>query len=105
MFCKNSWRGDTVTTMNELKRWFWGFFLGQLLIWGASFVYLTGTVTKTVGQNTEDIKELKIKVETKADKEMVMRIKTDNERVQTMILEDVRYIRLRFDEYMEKGKR
>ena len=91
--------------MIELKRWIWGCFLGQLLIWGASFVYLTGTVTKTVGQNTGDIKDLKIKVETKADKEMVMRIKTDNERVQTMILEDVRYIRLRLDEYMEKGKR
>jgi len=33
---------------------------------------------------------------------MVMRIKTDNERVQTMILEDVRYIRQRLDEYIGK---
>lgn len=91
-----------MTTMNEFKRWFWGFMLGQLIIWGTAFIYFSGTVTKTIGQNTEDIEDLKIKVETKADKEMVMRIKTDNERVQTMILEDVRYIRQRLDEYIGK---
>lgn len=93
-----------MTTMNELKRWFWGFFLGQMIIWGAMAIYSSGVVNKTMGQNTEDIKDLKLKVETKADKDMVMRIKTDNERVQTMILEDVRYIRLRIDEHMEKRK-
>ena len=41
----------------------------------------------------------------KADKEMVMRIKADNDKLMLMIYNDVQYIRSRIDQHMENDKK
>jgi hypothetical protein len=93
------------TFLRNLKKWFWGFLLGQLIITVGSFLFFTGSLQKAVDQHDEQIKDLKVKVESKADVQMVLRIKLDNDRIQQLILDDVKYIRQRIDEHMANDKK
>jgi Tfp pilus assembly protein PilO len=71
----------------NLKKWFWTFLLGQLfitIITGAVFV---GSFKTTLAQHTDDIKEVKA---TKADLQTVLRIKTDSDLRNQMILDQLK---------------
>ena len=66
---------------SNLKKWFWGFLLGQLVISSAAFFFFTGSVQSTVNTHSAEIDYLKLQMAAKADKEMVMRIKADNDKL------------------------
>lgn len=88
--------------VRNLKKWFWGSFLLQLCIFAISAVWFSATISASVGQHDADIKIIKTEMQQKADLNTVMRIKSDNDRVQQIILEDLKYIRQRIDEHMDK---
>ena len=90
---------------SNLKKWFWGFLLGQLVISSAAFFFFTGSVQSTVNTHSAEIDYLKLQMAAKADKEMVMRIKADNDKLMLMIYNDVQYIRSRIDQHMENDKK
>lgn len=89
----------------NLKKWFWGSFLLQLCVFSISAVWFSASISSTVGQHGTDIKLLQTEMQQKADINTVMRIKSDNDRIQQMILEDVKYIRQRIDEHMDRDTR
>lgn len=71
----------------NLRKWFWTFLLGQLLISiivGAVFV---GSFKTTLAQHTDDIKDIKA---TKADIQTVLRIKQDGDIRNQMILDQLK---------------
>ena len=89
----------------DLKKWFWGFLLGQFLVSVSAFLFFTGGLQKTVDNHTTDIEAIKVQLQLKADKDMVMRIKADNDKIMMMIYNDVQYNRTRIDEHMESSKK
>jgi hypothetical protein len=77
------------TDIKKLKSWFWTFLLGQLVVWLIAAAVFYGTVNTTLGQQSGDIKTLK---ETKADLSTVMRIKSDADLRDQMILDQLKEI-------------
>lgn len=73
--------------LKNFKKWFWGFLAGQfiiILIGGAVFY---GSISATVGQTVNDVQVLR---ETKADMQALVRIKTDIDIRNQMILDQLK---------------
>ena len=86
------------TIVKNLRKWFWGFFLGQSIIFAIAAIWFSATMSMAVETQGKKIEYIDSKLDLKADLTTVLRIKSDNDRVQQIILEDVKYIRIRIDE-------
>jgi hypothetical protein len=95
---------ETILAKN-MKKWFWSFFLGQALLFTVAAIWFSATMASAVNVHDQKIQVLYDRIDTKADISTVMRIKSDNDRVQEIILEDLKYIRNRIDEHMERDKK
>ena len=78
------------TFMKNLKKWFWTFLLGQLAVVVLAGSVFYGSITTTVGQHAKDIESLK---NSKADLNTVMRIKSDIDQRNEMILDELKSIK------------
>ena len=80
---------ETQFTKN-LKKWFFGSLLIQIVLGAAWIIYTGGTMNTTVTKNTEDIRSIMGQMDKKADINMVLRIKGDQDRMQQMILDNTK---------------
>lgn len=76
--------------VKNLKKWFFGSLLIQIVLGAAWIIYTGGSMNAAVTQNTEDIKNITMQLEKKADVQMVQRIKYDQDKVQQMILDNTK---------------
>jgi hypothetical protein len=95
---------ETVFIKN-MKKWVWSWLLGQALVFLVAGIWFSATIGNTVQTHATQIKDLDVKLDSKADLATVMRIKGDADKVNQMILEDLKYIRERIDLHMERDKK
>lgn len=84
---------------SNIKKWFWTFFLGQAFLSGGLFLISWGSNQATLNTHTDDIKIIKVQMSTKADIQMVLQIKSDIKDNQKQMMEDIKYIRQRLDDW------
>lgn len=82
----------------NLKKWFWSFLLGELLVFGIAAIWFSASVDTTVKAHDVKFNEVNARLNNKADIETVSRIEADNNRMQQFIIEELKYIRNRVDE-------
>lgn len=77
----------------NIKKWFFGTMAAQIIAGTAWIIYTGGAMSSTVSKNTDDIKKLQDALNQKADVQMVLRIKADQDRIQQMILDNTRELK------------
>lgn len=79
-----------ITFMKNIKKWFWGSLLIQVVLGAVWIIYTNGAMSSTMMQNADDIRDIQIQLNNKAELSTVMRIKSDQDKVQQMILDNTK---------------
>lgn len=81
----------------DIRKWFWGFFLGQAMIFGFWAIWFSAVINTKVSKHEGELQEIRNDIKTKSDRDAVVQLKIDLERQNNVILEELKYIRQRID--------
>lgn len=89
----------------NITKFFWSSLLIQIIIFVSYAIWLNATFSTKIETHDEEIRCVKNDLNKKADLEMVLRIKSDADKRQDQILNDLQYIRERIDYLTDKQQR
>ena len=81
----------------DIRKWFWGFFIGQAMIFGFWAIWFSATISAKVQTHDEQLFEIRQDIRNKTDRDVVMQLKADIDRQNAAVLEELKYIRNRID--------
>lgn len=70
----------------NIKKWFFGSLLTQIAVMVVWAIYTSGTMNASVAKNSKDIDAITEQMDQKADVQMVLRIKSDQDMRQQTLL-------------------
>ena len=87
----------------DLKRWFFSFALGQVILTVAAAIWFAAKIDTELQHNKSELQRIENDLDKKADITMILEIKRDLEKSMVDMKEDLRYIRSRIDYSMTKN--
>jgi hypothetical protein len=92
------------TFFRNLKKWIWGFFIGQVILILISGTWYASATNSRLDGLTKELDYIRMKMDSKADLQTVLRIKTDSDAKLDIIINDLRDIRLMITDHVNGPK-